>query len=75
MTTTLTIDQLAAVAATIRANMRGQAKPGRAVLLTAEDAQVLLAYVSALERDRDAWQAVATRAELERNGVVDNNKG
>lgn len=71
----MTIDEFAAAVANIRANMRGQAKPGRAVLLTAEDAQVLLAYVSALERDRDAWQAVATRAELERNGVVDNNKG
>lgn len=79
MTTTPTIDELAAAVANIRANIARQARTGRAVLLTAEDANALLDYLDELETDRNGWRSVAgvrqeRIVELERNGVVDNNE-
>lgn len=58
-----TINELAASVARIRAYMWWQARRRHVALVPAADALELLEYVSALERDRDAWQAVATRAE------------
>lgn len=59
MTTTPTIDELAAAVANIRANIARQARTGRAVLLTAEDANALLDYLDELERNRNGWRSVA----------------
>ncbi len=51
-----TVDDLAAQAANIRANMRGQARPGRHVFLFAEEANKLLDYIDALERELEQAQ-------------------
>ncbi len=46
-------------AAAIIANMRAQARPGRIVMLRADEAAALLEYVDELEHDRDGWRNVA----------------
>ena len=59
MSTTPTIDEFAAAVANIRANMRGQARPGRVVMVWAEDVLPLLDYIDELERNRNGWRSVA----------------
>lgn len=70
-----TINELAASVARIRSYVWWQARRRHVALVPAADALELLEYVSALERELDAMRSAATRAEMEQNGVVDNNKG
>lgn len=59
MTIGLTIDERARAVASIRANVRNQAKPWLHVLLCGPDALALLDYIDELERSRDGWRSVA----------------
>lgn len=73
-TPTQTIDELATRVARIRSYVWWQARRRHVALVPAADALELLEYVSALERELGAMRSAATRAELERDGVVDNNE-
>lgn len=80
MTIDPTLDELAAAVETVRENLWRQSRwPDSVVFLHGAETRAILEYINALERDSNGWKSVAAVrqeriAELERNGVVDNNE-
>lgn len=62
MTIDSTMDERTTTIADILANIQRQARTGRAVWLTAEDAQVLLEYMDTLERACEAARNAIDRS-------------